>query len=224
MKYLSVFLLLNVLPTTLFAIDVSSFFYQEVETGGEAVDVRYTVSDDFLRIDEGSLNDDFILFDRQKKTIYSVNQSDKTILYIESHDWQLESFSFSVNVKKTILKDAPKVSGQLVVDFKKMADLKTCQHVQLLSGVYKKEMQVFSEYLKVLSGQQVKNIMATPVEMRSPCFMLDQVYNTGEYYQLGLPIMEWHSRGYSKFLTNYKNHSLGEQWFVLPADFKRYTL
>jgi len=225
MKKLIVVFILCFNASYIFAdVDVASFMYEEKESGTESVNVRYLVSDKFLRIDNGGLQDDFLLFDRKKKIIFSVNQVDKSILVINPYKWTPPEFSFSVKIDKKILDNAPKIAGKKVMDYSAFANDELCHRVQLLPDTYRDEMKAFVEYQNVLSGQQAKIISHTPAEMQTPCFLLDQVYNAGDYYRLGLPVQEWHSRGYVKLLKDYKREKVGDEWFVLPDGFGRYSL
>ena len=205
-------------------VPATSFLYEEKEEGTEPVRVRYLVSKQFMRIDNGGLKDDFILFDRNNKIIYSINHADKSVLVIPSSSWTKPEFSFSIKETEKILEDAPKLQEKKVLDYSKSVNQKICHRIQIVPGVYGEEMQAFIEYQYALSGQQVKILNTTPVELQTPCFLVDQVYNAGDYYLKGLPVQEWHSRGYIKSLLDYKQRTVGEEWFVIPEQFKRYSL
>ena len=225
MKNIVLFFVLNTFSLNAFADSKAmSFIYEEKESGSEAVMVRYLINELFIRIDNGGMKDDFILFDRNNKIIYSVNQDDQSILVIKSYKWNAPNFSFSVKVDKKILSDAPEVAGKKVLDYSKTANGTLCHRVQIIPGLYNKEMEALVEYQMLLSGQQVTILENTPVELRTPCLLVDQVYNAGDYYQLGLPVQEFHSRGYVKRLKDYKQIEVKREWFVLPEKFKRYSI
>jgi hypothetical protein len=225
MKQLTYIIFLNLFFLNAVADNrVMSFIYEEKESGTEPIMVRYLVNKLFLRIDNGGLQDDFLLFDRKNKIIYSVNQEDQSILVIHSYKWSEPEFSFDVKVDKKILNDAPAVAGQKILDYSKTASATLCHRVQIIPGLYNEEMKAFVEYQMVLSGQQVKILNNTPEDLRSPCLLVDQVYNAGNYYRLGLPIQEFHSRGYVKRLKDYQQIKVEEEWFVLPEKFRRYSI
>ncbi len=196
------------------------FHYEEMEAGTERFPVRYLVNVDFLRIDNGQDADDFILFDHGKNTVYSVNHTDQTILVIEHHPWKLTNFDFSREEKQRVLEQAPRLFNQVVNNYQLIANGETCAEYQLVPNVFKAELQIFKAYQLVLSGHQVNSVRNTPAEMRTPCFLIDQIYNTGRQYELGLPVQEWHSRGYVRILKDFKRQDLDERLFVLP---KAYT-
>lgn len=204
--------------------EAMSFIYQEKETGTDPVIVRYLVNKLFLRIDNGGLQDDFLLFNRKTETIYNVNQDDMSILVIKPSKWRAPKFPFDIKVNKKILVDAPEIMGKKVLDYSKVAAGELCHQLKIVPDVYKKDMQAFIEYQNILSGQQVKILNNTPKEMQTPCLLVDQVFNAGDYYQLGLPIQESHSRGYVKSLKDYKKIKLKAEFFVLPKDFKEYSI
>ena len=56
--------------------------YAEKEEGNPESAVRLYVNAEFIRIDEQSAPNDFILFDRKKRTIYNVITSEKSVSVI----------------------------------------------------------------------------------------------------------------------------------------------
>jgi len=58
--------------------------FSEHEVDGRPFETRMLVTEGFLRIDGGTGADGFLLLDRDKRTIYSVSDLDKTVIVIES--------------------------------------------------------------------------------------------------------------------------------------------
>ena len=203
-------------------VEATVFWYQEKEQNMSVTKIRYLVTDQFIRIDEGQADDDFILFDVTKKTIYSVNHDDHTILEIKNQDWTMPEFDFKREVVLGELKDAPSVAGKTVKRYLLTANDEVCMDIQYLPGTYPDEMRIFHQYQLVLSGQQVVMINNTPQEMQSPCFLLDQVYDDGDYYNKGLPIQLWHSRGYARLLVDFKKEHVPAELFFLPSGYSMY--
>ena len=217
------FVVCTPMASALADVPASIFWYQEKETGTPAGNMRYLVVDKFLRIDEGDINDDFILFDAEKNTIYSVNQADQSVLVISNHAWQMPEFEFDHQVDDRLMQDAPKIAGKSVKRYLVSGDDKVCTDVQYVPGLYSKQMDMLRHYQQVLSGQQVRTLANTPEELHSPCFLADQVYNDGAYYARGLPIQIWHSRGYGRILIDFKDEPVNQQLFVIPEGFRQYN-
>jgi len=207
------------------AEEISSrvFFYEEIEQGVGAQTMRYIVNENYLRIDNGEDNADFILFDRQKKIIHSINHEDRTILKIENKQWIAPGFDFKVKILQDIMHDAPKISNKQVFSYIVKADDTVCTQVSLIKDMYAKDMQVFYQYQQVLSGQQVATLKNTPEELHTPCFLIDQIYHSGNYYKQGLPVHISYSRGYEKFLKDYKESEIEAGLFVKPEGYSEYT-
>ena len=199
-----------------------ALYYDEVEEGVEAQHMRYLINEQFLRIDNGSEQADFILFDINKKIIYSVNHDDQTILKIEYKKWQKPDFKFTESDDLQAVPDAPEIDNKQIYNYQLKADGKVCTQVFLIKDTYPQQMKTLYLYQQVLSGQQVVTLKNTPVEFYTPCFLVDQVYHAGDYYQLGLPVQITYSRGYVKLLKDFKEIKIDKRLFVLPENYNEY--
>lgn len=225
MKQLFVFISSWLLLTPLLAAQISAqaFWYEELEQGLPPSLHRYLVTEHYLRIDSGQADDDYILFDAAKKTIYSVNHEDQTLLTIASKAWQLPDLKFKRHQVSEQLEDGPRLFGKTVSTYRLFANQELCTEIQLVPDLYIQSRAMFRDYQHVLSGQQVQTLFNTPEEMRSPCFLIDQVYNTGDYYDQGLPVQEWHSRGYARLLKDVQPLKVDEKLFSLPEKYRSYN-
>ena len=200
------------------------FWFDELEAGIDPVQMRYLVTPSYLRIDNGNTQEDFILFDVEKKTIFSVNHLDRTILVIRDNQWKKPGYDFKTDVVQAPLEGAPVISGKQVQGYKVMVDGEVCTNIQFIPGMYESEREVLKKYQRTLSSQQIRNLANTPEHVKTPCFMLDVAYNEGNYYDLGMPIQEWHNRGYAKFLKEHKIQNVPDSIFILPKDYRQYTV
>jgi len=223
----NIFILLTCLflVNTVNAENISSrvFYYEEVEQGVGTQTMRYIVNKDYLRIDNGDDNADFILFDSQQKIIHSINHEDQTILKIENKQWEMPEFDFKVKIQQAIMHKAPKISNKQVFSYTVKAEDIACTQVSIIKDMYAEDMQVFYQYQQVLSGQQVATLKNTPKEMHTPCFLIDQIYHSGAYYKQGLPVHISYSRGYEKFLKDYKESKFNSKLFIKPEGYNEYT-
>lgn len=224
MKILVSFFVFIISANTVFAENIKSLVlhYDEYEEATGAQSVRYLINDRFLRIDNGDDKQDYILFDVTKKSIYSINHDDRTILKIENQKWQQPEFKFKVSNSEELLKGAPKIQSKPVFDYKIKAGEEVCTQVFLIKDVYPAAMSVLYDYQYVMSGQLVATLKNTPVEYQTPCFLVDQVYHSGEYYKSGLPVQITYSRGYSKMLKEYKEVEFSVELFELPEGYSEY--
>lgn len=212
------------LTETVLANNIKSLalYYEEVEEGVGAQTMRYLINENFIRIDNGDSKADFILFDVNKKTIFSINHEDQTILKINNYPWKQPEFDFKTSVNETLMSKAPKVFNKPVYNYQVKAKEQVCTQVFMIKETYPQAMQVMYAYQQILSGQQVVTLKNTPKEMHTPCFLVDQVYHAGEYYKSGLPVQITYSRGYAKLLKDFKEQEVDAELFKLPESYSEY--
>jgi len=196
--------------------------YDETESGTDVQSMRYIINDQFLRIDNGDADSDFILFDRNQKTVFSVNHEDQTILKIAYLPWKSPKYDFQVSVEEHALSDAPKVFGKQVFSYKVKAKNNVCTSVLLVKDMHMNRLQVLYEFQNIMSGQQVATLDNTPKEFHTPCFLVDQVFHKADYLKLGLPIQISYSRDYSKFLKGIEEAEVESMLFVLPENYEEF--
>ena len=213
-------------------IDAHEVIYDEKEEGTDFYIVKYTVSDHLIRIDDSAEPDanvsGFIIFDLKKETIYSVSHFDETILVIPKyhHDGKDNNTVSKVVYEK--VDDAPTISGKPVFNYKLMAETKAgfekCMDLQIASGLLPGVMSKLKQYQTVVSTQQVKTIKTVPDEYQTPCYLLDQIYNEGDYYDKGLPLHEWHSNNRVRVLRSFDKVVVDKSLFTLPKSYKQFML
>lgn len=202
--------------------------YQEFEESVEPYKVTYTVTSDYIRIDDESDNSGYILFDIKENKIFSVSHFDKSILVIEEYPQADFKPDFKFDINYQAVDDAPKISGKTVYSYRvsaiTSASSETCMDIQLVPGLLPEVATSLQSFQKIVSGQHVANLQETPEEFRTPCYLIDLVYNKGDYYSMGLPVAEWHSNGKMRQLLNFEETEVEARVFNLPAEYRQYSL
>ncbi|MDH5518083.1 MAG: hypothetical protein OEY36_09755 [Gammaproteobacteria bacterium] len=229
MKFKSIILAVFAVCTINIALadtkDVTIVKFSEREPGIEPYPVRYLIAQDLLRIDDDDDGSNYIIYDDAKRIIYSVNHDDSTILVIQYKDWKLPAFSFSRNVSWKLLEGAPKVDNKSAYTYWLSAGKTVCSEAQVAHGLLETESNMLMRYKQTLSAGQVEAIVATPEEMRTPCLLIDQVYNTGSVYERGIPLQQWHVNGLQRVLSSYAtDKKVQAQLFQLPENYKKYSM
>ena len=88
--------------------------YQEFERDIDPYKVSYTVSSDFLRIDDESDDSGYIVYDVRGNRIYSVSHYDQSILVIPEYKTGEFKPAFNVDIEYGVLEDAPEIGGKKV--------------------------------------------------------------------------------------------------------------
>jgi hypothetical protein len=202
--------------------------YQEQEEGVDPYVVTFTVSSDYLRIDDDSDNSGYIIFDISKKRIYSVSHFDKSILVIPEYPESAHDPDFDIDVEYRAIEDAPTISGKQVYNYRVKAvsgeKTDTCMDIQLVPGLLPEVSKTLQSFQKIISGKNVSGLEMTPDEYQTPCYLVDQIYNRGDYYSKGLPVHEWHSNKKKRLLINFEDTDVDPAIFKIPEEYRQYSL
>lgn len=212
--------------------EVYQLAYIEREPGTDEYEVTMLVSDRYIRIDETGEESGYIIYDDKEKVIYSVGHQDQSILVIKQHEFSEKNSPVKANVEYLQLADAPSVSGKNIYNYRVFVNTgagvvdeeETCTEIQLVEGLLPEVRRILQNYQKVVSGQQVKMVDNKITEMQTACFYVDQIYNSGAYYEKGLPIQEWHSNERSKILTTYNKISVDPAKFKIPENYRKFSI
>lgn len=223
--FISLFSLLTLSLGVLADGDATIVRFTERETGHEPYLVRYVIGKDLLRIDDNNDDGDYVLYDDKKRVIYSVNHDDSTILVIKHSQWSLPEFKFDRNITWKKLDDAPKINNSHVYSYWLSAGETVCSEAQVVEDLLPEESALLQRYRQTLSAEQVASLVATPEDMRQPCMLVDQVYDTGEVFSKGFPVQQWHINGMQRMMNEYKtNQKVAGKLFELPAGYHRYRM
>jgi hypothetical protein len=209
-------------------VDAVELTYNEIEQNTEPYRVKYKVSRDFVRIDDESDSSGYIVFDIKKNTIYSVSHYDRSILVVPEYPHEPYSPDFEVQVEYKALDNAPAIQGKQVYNYRVDAittvTTETCMDIQLVPGLLPEIAKTLQGFQEIISSQQLIGLQATPEEFRTPCYLIDQIYNKGDYYSKGLPVQEWHSNERRRQLINFENIRIDPSIFEIPLDYRQYSL
>ena len=211
------------------AVDAYQLSYIEREPGTDEYELTMIVSDRYIRIDETNEDSGYIIYDDKDSVIYSVSHHDDSVLVIKKHPFSVKDSPVKANIEYLQLADAPSVSGEDIYNYRvyigdDAEEGETCIELQIVENILPKVRQVLKNYQNVVSGQQVKMVDNKITEMQSECFYIDQIYNTGAYYEKGLPVQEWHSNERSRLLTSYKKISVEEKMFDIPKKYRKFSI
>jgi len=210
------------------SVDAIKLIYKELEQGIEPYVLTYTVTSDYVKIDDEADNSGYIIYDIKANSIYSVNHHDQAILVIPEYPVKDFKPGFNVDIEYEIFKDAPTIAGKQVYSYKVRAitdkSSDTCMKIQLVPGLLPDVANSLQGFQRLMSGQHASTLEQTPEEYRTPCYLVDQVYNKGEYYSKGLPIHEWHSNEKMRQLLNYEEVKVDVSIFKIPKEYRQYSL
>jgi hypothetical protein len=206
--------------------------YEEQEPGVDVYATQYLVTDRYLRINNPGDDDGFILYDDELKTIYSISNSNRSTLVMKLADYKKLALDTLVDTQYQALAGAPAISGMPIYQYRVSAKARVaevqgaevCTDIQLAAGLLPQVTKILYNYQQVVASSQVNNLHKMPEEFQTTCVIADQVYNTGDYYLKGLPVLEWHTNDRKRALVDYKKIELSAETFVNPEGYREFTL
>lgn len=205
--------------------------FVEQEEGVEPYQTRMIITKNFVRIDDGEGDKDFVLFDRKNKLVQSVNASEKTIMAV--HEKKLKKgqkleppFELSHAVKKMPpMKDAPTIEGEKARHYQLITNNKTCYNVIAVKGLMPHVVEALTAFHKHMATDSYVTFNNMPADMHDACDMTATTFKPGRQFEFGFPIQEWGKRNYSRTLVDYnENYKADPALFILPQGYKHYTV
>lgn len=209
---------LCVMPATTATV----LWYAEQEAGTSPYKIRYIVSKNFMRSDDGYDQGDFVLYDRLSKQIFSVAHDERRVLQIDGEGVvPVAPEALAMRVEKTIDKDAPVVADAHPVTLQLMAGDQRCYIATVLPGLLPDVRDAFLEFSGALALQQLRSLDNTPENLRTACFLLRYVYASDFYLLRGLPLVDLDGSGDRRELLDYQTGvKFADKLFQVPADYQ----
>lgn len=197
--------------------------FQETEPGVDPYATRMLINNAYVRMDDGNAAGDYVLFDRDAETIYSVSHANRSILVVHSKPVVGQSpIPLEMDARRSKHPDAPPVAGQQPVQYTLLVNGQSCSQVMVVPGMLQEGIIALREFRRVLAGQHAENLPKTPKEMLDPCFVAYHVFAPVQHLQYGFPIQQWDTEGVGRSLVDYDEaFKTDSELFVLPQSYQR---
>lgn len=197
--------------------------FQEQEPGVEPYATRMLINENFVRMDDGVDGSDYVLFDRQLQTIYSVSHVNRSILVVHSKPVEGEPpMELVMDARRTEHPEAPTMDGARPVEYALTVNDKACSRVMAVPEFLPEGIEALREFQRTLAGQHAEDLPKTPAEMLDPCFVAYHVFAPVRHLQYGFPVQQWDADGNSRALVDYKRGlTVDPELFTLPDSYRR---
>lgn|ERR1700690_4241511 len=194
-----------------FAADMIVLHYLDQDQGAPAYTSRILITPQFLRLDDGRDEADFVLLKRKTGELTNVLHSTKTNMRIRNKPlpasarpaWQVEERVEEIRPgtnRVTVL-----VKGQV------------CSQTVAAERLLPEAAKALAEYKAALAWTQYQTYQNTESEMRQDCDLVHHVWDTGLSLSHGLPMEERDYAGRSRQLEKQGREKLRPGLFKLPA-------
>lgn len=211
------------------AVDTSkvgvSLLYAEKEAGSSESALRMFVNAEFIRIDDQSAPNDYILFDRKKRTIYNVMTAEKSVSIISPRAVTATppipiAYTEEKNESAAITRGAENTKGYY---YKFFANGAVCYNVVVAEDFLPDVVKAFTEFRTVLAGEHATALGNLPPDRLDACDLALNIFYPVHHLEFGFPVREWNDKGYSKFLREARHGVIIDPaQLTIPADYARY--
>jgi len=196
--------------------------FEESEPGVDPFFTRMLVNKQFMRLDEGSDQSDFTLFDRKNSAIYTVTHNQKRIMQIKpSNTKNTVTQVLEMDASKQENKDIPSIEGKKPEHYQLKVNGNVCSDVYAIKGLHKEANVAMSEFKRILATIHLNNINNTPAEMLDDCFLAHEVKSPSRSMQFGFPVFQRDISGVTRLLVDFDREYKAEPViFTLPSDYR----
>ncbi len=198
-------------------------WFKEQEAGIGSYRVRMIVSDRYLRIDDGDDLGDFVLFDRRRAAIHSVDHGQQSVLVVTKTAFDLDAPPvFQLRTEQVDTVDAPTVVGTTVNLYRLYTNERLCFEIAAAKGLLDEVVEALREFHRTLAGDQALAAGRAPLAMRSDCDLSETVFEPDRYLQFGFPIRQSDYNGRHRELQSYDAEYLVDpRLFEVPQRYRR---
>lgn len=202
-------------------------YFEQSEPDIEPYQVRYIITNQFLRIDEGRASDGYILFDDKKNTIFSVSHNNKSVLKVAPDDHAVPDsvLTLEKNLKleekeRSDIK-LPMIGVHQVIAYELSGGQSICTEYSVAEKLLPEVIPMLLRYEKVISKNSRRNLINQPKEYLTDCMLINDIFAAGKYLQRGFPVMLAKKDGLRRLLINYNaKQEIEGSLFSLPAGYR----
>lgn len=207
-------------------VSADQLIYREIGESSQANAFnRILVTPEYVRFDDGTGRDGFLLYDRKQREIYSVNAEDRAILEIKPEPINaLSKDAPKVEVLRKCDDKAPEVGGAKPLEVELLANGESCEKRLVVPGLMKPAVAGLAEYHRTLSWQQQASLSAIPVEMQNVCDLALNVFFPDLLVKEGLSFQRWGSGGRDELVDFSTGKSVDAKLFELPQGYRRQAM
>jgi len=202
----------------------SEVFFSETESGAPEQKTRMLVTSKFLRIDTGESKNDFLLYDRTTRQIFSTNSLDKRTLVISAQPVRGKSPIKLENTQVRLPTEAPSIAGKKVAHIQLSTNKSLCYDLYTVEGLLPDVVSALREYRNALAGEQSVALGSIPKEMQNACDIANNIFYASRHLEYGFPVRLQETGGKLRELVEYRQEiKLAKELFRLPEGYTKFS-
>jgi len=200
------------------AATMAELNYQDNDPGAAAYRTRILVTTDYMRMDSGDDNGDFVLLNRANGELLNIIRSEQRAYRYATRLKSLKK-PRPWRVTQTVRQLAPGTR-----QFTWAVNGKTCGQVTAAATLLPDAAQALQQYWRALAPSQMKTWQRTPAELRDECDLARYVLEIPRLFQYGLPLEDIASDGRSRRYESDRLVPLQADLFAVPRSYQTVKL
>jgi hypothetical protein len=185
--------------------------YVEQDAGGPPYPTRIFVTPDFMRMDGGEDDGDFILLDRRRHTLFNVMRDTKLAMVFKPGTLPSKPADWN---PKLVTRQAARGTQRFSFSVNGLA----CSEGVAARRAAPDAARAMAELKSVLAATQYRVWRESPPEIQHDCDLANQVWDSGATLRLGLPLEERDFRGRTRQFESESTPLLKPELFRVPND------
>lgn len=197
-------------------------WFQERESGTDYYRVRMIMNNHFLRIDDGEQSNGFVLFDRNQKTIYSVDHENRSVLVLSDKLINLDKPKlFRLTEEEVNSEDSPLIGESKIKIHRLYTNKQLCFEVASAADLLPDVVGVLGEFHRALAAEQAAAMQYMPKDLASDCDLSEMVFVPDRYLKFGFPVRQRDYNGKLRELEDFdSNYRADPRLFELPIGYR----
>ena len=195
---------------TAHAADMIALRYMDQDPGMPAALTRILVTPDFMRMDGGVDDDDFVLVDRRQRKVINVMHGNKMAMVFNPGKLPPKPADWKPRL------DTQKTERGGILGFTLSVEDVVCSKGEAAQQAAPDAVRAMAEMKAILASMQYRVWAETPASLQHNCDLANQVWETGTTLKLGLPLKEREFTGRTRIFESESRQPLNPKLFRVP--------
>ena len=194
---------------TAHAADMIALRYLDQDPGTPAYLTRILVTPNFMRMDGGVDEEDFVLLDRRQRKVINVMHGNKMAMVFQRGKLPAKPANWKPHL-------VAQKTGRGTLTFTLTVEGVVCSEGVATRQMAPEAARAMAEYKAVLASMQYRVWKESPTTMQNSCDLANQVWDTATTLKLGLPLEEREFTGRTRKFESEHRLPLNPKLFRVP--------
>jgi hypothetical protein len=195
---------------------------------GEMGTSRTLITDDYMRLDDGTDNSEsYLILDRKQNVIYSVYPAERSVVKISYKDVDIESpipLDWEEHIRDDHDFEQKTFLNKPVKRYVITSGDKMCFEAYYIEGFLPEASAAEIQFLKIIASDHKRVLSSVPADQVEACDLIINVFHPGSHLKHGYPIGVSNGLSYRRIIKSYNERAkVDKSLFTIPEEFEVMT-